>query len=688
MATTTQVYVSTKAQNTILNYVLSAQRQHAQCYNVRSRLEWKDRIYMREVDFSIERWKAEQVKRSGIITKYQNIVIPAVLPQVESAVTFQSEMFLSGYPIFGTVSDPLHIDAAVQMDTIIGDQQIRGGWVLEYQKAFRDGFKYNLLGTLVDWSRERTFSIGSEVGTTSEQLTELIWEGNVIKRLDLYNTFWDASVVPAEVSKNGEYAGFLQLFSKTRLQRWLQATPGVMNVKEALSSGIAPGPLTDTPTGYYFPQLNPEALILPDTLGTTSWVAFWNGEGGTSSRDLYPALYSNRYQVTTIYARIVPAEFGIYKTAAPRVPQIWKFVIVNNKIVVLAERLTNAHDCLPMVFAQAYDDGLGYQTKSLLDNVTPIQEITTALANSSIHSRRRAISDRGLYDPLRVDAREINNESPTAKIPVKPGAFGDDLGKAYHPIPFQDDQFNVTTAEMANYLDLGDNITGMNQARQGQFTKGNRTRAEFASIMAFGSGRDRTISQSLECSLFQPTKEIIKANILQFQQETILFNAERQESVTVDPVELRKAMTVFKLSDGLLPSERIMDGESLTIAMQTIQAVPQLAQGYNIVPMFSYIMKSRGAKLKPFEKSPEQLAYEQALLSWQEAVVQAGQQVAEAIQQAGEGGIDEEVIQAIQRAVPPQPKPADFNYDPARQVQAVDNKTILQQVIEAGRAER
>lgn len=628
---------------------------------------------MRELDFSEERWKAEQIKRKGIITKFQNIIIPVVLPQVESAVTFQSEMFLSGFPIFGSTADPKHVEAATMMDTIIGNQQIRGGWVLEYQKSFRDGFKYNILGTLVDWKRERVYSV-SQGMTTDAKLTELIWEGNEVKRLDMYNTYWDTSVSPGQVSINGEFAGFKELFTKIRLQRWLLSTMGSTNSDQALgSNSISTASAGIPPENYYFPRLNPEALVQPDTIGNLNWIAFWNGQ--MPRGEAVQALYSALYQVTTHYCRIVPKEFGINKVPAPEVPQLWKFVMINNKVLVLAERLTNAHDQLPIIFAQPLDDGLGYQTKSLSDNVLPVQEVTTALANSSIQSRRRAISDRALYDPLRINARDINNDSPTAKIPAKPSAFGSQLSEAYYPIPFRDDQFQINSAEMTSYLSLADMITGLNRARMGQFTKGNRTKSEFQDIMAYGSGRDKATSQSLECSLFTPTKEILKANILQYQTGEDMFSPATSQPVSIDPLILRRAMLAFKLSDGLLPSEKILGNDALTVAMQTLQSVPQLAAGYNVVPMFSYLLKTQGAKLSEFEKSPQQLAYEQAMQSWQNAIMQAGQQIAKVLQSSQGQEIDPKIIEQIQKGVPPQPKPADYGYDPAHPQSQADQRS-------------
>lgn len=663
-----------KVQDNILKYFASVAYLSSSRYNIRGMLETIDRSYMREVDFTIEQYKAKRANRHGDTTKFQNIVIPVVMPQVENAVTYQSAVFLQGYPMFGVVASPANQDAALMMDTIIGEQQIRGGWVSEYQKAFRNGFKYNILATEVDWTRERTFAIETRDNTSSAELSEVLWEGNTVKNLDLYNTFWDPRVPPAKVARDGEYAGYTELISKVALVRLLQSLPDSFNMEQALASNVvnSGGTASAYPGSYYLPMLNPEAIILPEQLAGTDWLAFVGL--GSSLEEKRRAFFGGTYQITKLYARIIPKDMGITGVPGPNVPQVWKFLIVNGQVVVAAERLTNAHGFIPIMMAQPYDDGLSYQTKSLAVNVGPIQEITTAIANSTIASKRRSISDRMLYDPTRINPAHLNNDNPTSKIPVKPSAFGDSMDKAVYPIPFNENLFQFNQAELQQFLGFANMITGMNPARQGQFVKGNKTRFEFAEIMANSNGRDQAVAMSLEASLFTPTKEVIKANILQYQGGVSLYNREQETEVEVDPLDLRKAMLQFKVSDGLTPNEKLVDGESLAVAFQTIQSVPQLQQGYNVPAMFSYLMKSRGARLHSFEKSSEQLAYEQALASWQQSMAMLAQSL------QGNKDITSEELQQLAEKLPPQPTPEQFGYNPQQSTQPDPQGSILAQI--------
>jgi hypothetical protein len=131
-----------------------------------------------------------------------------------------------------------------------------------------------------------------------------------------------------------------------------------------------------------------------------------------------------------------------------------------------------------------------------------------------------------------------------------------------------------------------------------------------------------------------------------------IFSATLQQNVNIDPVKLRNTALAFKVSDGLLPSSKIISGDALNVGFQTLAAVPTLSQGYNLPPMFSYLMKTQNADIASFEKGAPQQAYEQALAQWNNLATLAV-----------EKGIDPAT------KLPPQPTPDQFGYDPNQQLQ-------------------
>lgn len=650
MVASTSIPLTKKSQLSFIEYYRSVQSlQNVTRNDFRSRLETIDRNYQRELDLTEENVRAKQANRAGDTNRFQNMTVPVIMPQVEAAVVHQTAVFLQGTPLFGVVSSPKFIDEALSLETIFEENSIRGGWVRQLMMHFRDGFKYNFAPVEVDWTTEVTFSIETNLEKSLQQgqPKEIIWSGNRVRRLDPYNTFVDTRVPPSEVYKDGEFAGFTEVMTRIALKSFVSKLPDkiIANIVPAFESGRGAA-VSSSHTGlmnFYLPSINPD-IAENDYAGQgTNWLR-WAGLSSFRNTNID---YKDSYEVTTLYAKVLPSEFNL-RVPNSNTPQIYKLIIVNHEHIIYAEQQTNAHAYIPVLIGQPLEDGLSYQTKSMATNATPFQQLTSAYMNSIIASRRRAISDRVLYDPSRITSAHINSENPSAKIPVRPAAYGKNIGEAVFQFPYREDQAAASMQQIQMLLGLSNQLSGQNQAQQGQFVKGNKTLHEFESVMQNANGRDQMASILLEHQIFVPMKQILKLNTLQFQGGTTIYNRDQQKVVEIDPVKLRRAVLEFKVSDGLIPSDRILNSETFSVALQVFGSSPQIAQGYNIPQLFSYFMKTQGAKISEFEKSPEQLAFEQALGAWQATV-----------QLAIEKGIDPETL-----GIGEQPLPEQFNYDP------------------------
>lgn len=650
--------VTKETQERLKAYNQAVRNTQWRIYSLREHFRVIDLAYQREQDLTVEQGRAKLANRYGDATKFQNITVPIVMPQVESAVTYQSSVFLTQTPLFEVLADPSQMDVAEQMETIIDNQSTQGNWVSELTQIFRDAFKYNFYALEVDWGRITVPSFETSVsnGGKEAKVNDTIWEGNRLKRLDPYNTLFDIRIHPARMHLDGEYAGYTELMSRIKFKAFLAELGDakiIDNVKAAFESGLGEVgiAMNATTSPYYVPSINPDLIINRNFgLGEFDWMQ-WAGVDPADTGVKFQ--YKNVYRVTTLYARILPTDFAM-KVPGKNTAQIWKFIFVNDEVLIYAARQTNAHSMLPILFGQGAVDGLGIQTKSLATNELPFQQLSSALWNSTIAAQRRNISDRMLYDPSRVSESRINDPNPAAKIPVRPAAYGKPLGEAVYPFPFRNDNLDDVLVLAKQVDDMANKLARSNEAKQGQFVKGNKSRSEFDTIMANASGEDQLRAIQFEHYLFRPLKEIIKLNILQYQGAEDLLNTEQQKVVTIDPIKLRKAVFSFKVSDGLVPRSKLANTEVVRDSLQNLANMPQVAAGYNMTPMFSYLMKIQGAEIDEFEKASEQIAFEQAMVQWQQLVVQLVK-----------------ANPAIQpNQYPPQPLPADYNYDPSQNVKS------------------
>lgn len=647
MVASTSVPLTKKSQEAFITYYKSLQNlQNITRNEQRARFEVVDRAYQREVDQTQEHARAQAANQAGDTNRFQNMTVPVVLPQVEAAVVHQTSVFLTGDPIFGVVAGPQFIDEALQLESILENQAIRGAWPQDIMKFFRDGFKYNFSALEVAWNEEVTYSVETnlDIDTKRGVPKQVIWSGNNVKHLDVYNVFVDTRVAPTEVYKKGEFAGYTEFKTRIELKQFIAELPDkiIGNIVPAFESGLGASVSSDSGAmNYYIPVINPRVSEEDHKGAGTNWLR-WAGISTLRNENID---YKDAYEVTTVYCKVLPSEFNL-SVPNRNTPQIYKLIIVNHEHIIYAEQQTNAHNYLPILIGQPLEDGLGYQTKSLADNSKPFQELTSAYMNSIIASRRRAISDRVLYDPSRITSAQINSANPSAKIPVRPAAYGKNIAESVFAFPYREDQAASSMQQIQTILGLSNQLVGQNQAQQGQFVKGNKTLQEFESVMANANGRDQMASILLEYQVFMPMKEILKLNILQFQGGTTVYNRDKDVQVEINPVALRKAVLNFRVTDGLTPAAKVINAESWAVALQTLGSAPQIAGSYNIAPMFSYLMKAQGANISEFEKSPEQVAYEQALANWQS--------VAEIVAEKG-GDIE---------ALPPMPLPEQYGFNP------------------------
>lgn len=610
MAANDVLVVNRDSQDKMLKFVDACYQVRDEGWQLRERLLEVDRAYMREADFSAEQRKAQLANKAGDKTKLQNMQVPMVMEDAESTVGFLTNVFLTDYPIFKFISDPDKQDIALMWNTLAGEDQIYFGWSGQFNIAFRSGAKYNFSPIEVDWCKRRRYKPVNGSGKSGVTLEQVVWEGNKLEALDPYNLIYDPRVPINKVHTDGEFVGYIKQMSRISLKMFL-ADLG----EDRLKNDVAAFTAGDWGIQYYVPQINPNVTLKNANWqqGSFDWTKWAFGSAQNH------IAYKNMYTVVVLYARLMPFEFGI-KAPRDQTPDIWKLVAVNG-VMVYAQPMPNAHDILPIIIAQPKVDidSLSHQIKSQAENQIPFQDMTTALWNARLASARRRATDRMLYNPLLVDPDHINSPNPAAKIPIRPTAYGRKLEEAVYVLPFEDRESSMYLQDAEGVARWGLRVSGRNNTSIGQYQKGNKLNDEFHETMANAGQQDRTHALMWEVSAMTPIKTIIKSNYLQFTPDgTKRYNRTEEKMVNIDIVEIRKAEAEFEVGDGLLPVQKLARTDVMQNAMSWLQQDPRLGAGYDLPPMFSYMMKVQGVdKLSKFEKTMEQRQFEQALAAWQ-----------------------------------------------------------------------
>jgi len=545
------------------------------------------------------------------LAKHDRVNIPLIVSQVDSLRAYFADVYLSGAPLFPVASGAQVAPVAEAFESLIDAHAVKGRYARQLMLAFTDAAKYDFCAVETSWGNLPPFlpalddAQGKRDTTQDYNLTKL-------RRYDPYNTLWDYRVQPADHAYDAEYAGDIQLITRNLLKRKLNELSernASMNAKDALSNarlnfsnedglyytkGKERMDTSSYPTTYTMkPQISQFITSEVFRNGGT-WEDYIATGSFGSAVTAYPNL-SNMYELVTVFARIIPAEHHI-KAPRRNSPQLWKFELINGRILISAERVATPHDMLPVLISQPHEDGFSYQTLSTAESQIPLQRAASDLYNVRIASAKRALNDRMIYDPEMVDPMDINSTSPAAKIPIKALRLGRSSKDAATVLPFDGQATAGALGDMQQTIQLSYMLTGLNPFRQGQTQKGNRTMAEFDSIVNFSDLRTRVLALMLEYQLFQPLKELLKFNILRNLDEVEITNPSTGQTYKVNRQDLLSAALEFRVGDGFTPKSKLMGTDDLQQALQFLQNSPELKGAYDVGGMFAHLMSLRGVK--------------------------------------------------------------------------------------------
>ena len=585
---------------------------------------------MEAVDVAYARYQASKdangvVKMQGIdaattpvgVMNLPSTTPPVVVSQVDSMVGYLAEVFLSGSPLFPIVSNPGNRTQAETLESLLDDHATLGGYARQLLLFLRDGVKYNLSAIEADWTSVTQYSLSEELlEMDRNKLSKALTYYTKINRWDPYNTVWDRTVSPGDVAAEGDYAGHIEILSRTKLKRLLNrlSVEGeVINAREALTAKIQNG--AESLTNYRIhPQIS-DYVTARRPVDGINYYEYITGLKETNRSGLV-----GNYEVFTFYARIMPSDFKLYGTET-KTPQIWKFRVINGSVVIQAKRIISAYDFLPVLFGQPLEDGMGYQTQSVAESNIPFQTAASTLLNIRFNAARRAVSDRALYDSDLISKADINAPVPAAKIPVKSNSLdqGKKISDAYYPIPFDPRGTETTIQDAMTIVSFGKDLSGLNNPMQGKFQKGNKSVQEWNDTMGGADSRLRLPALTLEYQVFMPLKEILKLNIFQYGQDTKTVSQRSGKEFTAKISELRDVVLSFRVADGYTPKSKLAGTESIVQVMQLIGQSQILQQVYGpmLPAMLSHLSQLMGIRGME-EYSPDFKQAQQNLLASQQ----------------------------------------------------------------------
>lgn len=518
--------------------------------------------------------------------KRLEVTAPIVMPQVDTMVAYLTKTFLNVAGLFPVTTIPSAQETADAVNVLFKSFANEWQWKRNLLLCFKDAAKYDLMIAECTWKEVKVGGLGSTTlsigGVMQRQPVDKVKIGFAITHLDPYNTFWDTSVAASQLPSSGEFAGYIETKNSIQLHKFLLSLPANNGWNHRLSEIKDNG---NNSNHYYKPNI----VSYDAETGITNWDAHFNSLFRNSPTG------QNNHEIITLYCRIIPQEFGM-KVPSNGTPQIWKFIVVDMKFIVYAECKSNAHDYLPIVIGQPFESNLQYQQKTLPEELASLQDLASKLWSMEIASSRRIVANREVYNPLLIRGEDINNSSESAKIPIRNSAYNQDIRQSVYSIPYNDPAIGTRSSLAQGIAQFATMVTGQNQVSSGQFVKGNKTNAQFNEVLARSDARQVSMAVLLEDQFFSVLKHILLYDLVQYQQPMTVFDMDTKSEVKIDPSSFLDESIEFLINDSLGIGEDNIGTDTIMVAMQTMQSIPELAKQYDIAKVFAFLMAKSGVR--------------------------------------------------------------------------------------------
>ena len=331
---TTQIYqfLSKDSERKLLSAIDFIVNQ-SRIESFRSRYQIEDSIVARQFDPDLAKLDAEMRGCRDMMERPTEVVVPIVGPALDTQTAYLASIFLSTPEIFPMSAAPEYMETAEKYNILLVKYASEFQWRRNLLLTIQDGVRHNICAAEATWEIKHINKASNAL--TSDGTAKVVEEetsGFAIRHLDLYNTFWDTTVVPAEVSAEGDFAGYHEQFTTTKLIKFIERhCPDLQKNKASYKELLESQPVK---VNYFTPTV----IAANKTANSTKldYDALFASGSSAATRQMH--------ELTTIYMRIVPEHYGITKALdRSDTLEVWKFVVLNGSSILLSQRRTNMH---------------------------------------------------------------------------------------------------------------------------------------------------------------------------------------------------------------------------------------------------------------------------------------------------------------------------------------------------------
>jgi len=591
------VTVSATGYDTLLKYLLQLAQSGKTLRNSyidRLKLVDKEIYGFMQHDAGDEQRERDNAAGRGI--KPTDTSLPLIFSQMDEASTIMLQMLAPDKGMYQAMATKDKQAIAKGFSTLMNEHGEYFGHYRHFALGILYALRYNISGWGIEWQQRFGNKITNEGEANRRVSVErgLVMEGNAMSALDPYNTLFDGSLDSiVDTPFLAEFYATLRTVTPFRIRRMVQ-NGEIFNAEAYViqpndPNAVIPSILKENSFYEPRPSLNVLAKYARHMEGGASSFGadFWFD---TLSAGTYSPTQTSLEEMT-IYARIVPSDFGIKvnNLAAESSFQIWRFTVLNGQTIVRAQRLTNAHDLLPCGITQPLEDGFGLQTKSLPEHLIPMQRFASHQFNIHQKSSRKSLYgltffDGGLFPSLNEDDADLIS----GKFAMDPTAAQnlDDIRKKVLQI---NDTPNTDRlmGDVENAVGIMQNILPTDQLKQVTDLQ-RATKHQSAATVQGVNRRHLKTAKIIEAQAMGTVRFMQMYNIFEYQKDTTIITDQGEEQ-QIAVADFRETKMMFLIGDGLRGLDSLILTDTILQLTNSVLQSQIAGQQIDVVALMNYL---------------------------------------------------------------------------------------------------
>lgn len=522
--------------------------------------------------------KRDQDNKQGLAPKAIKMNLPLAMAQLDEVQTYLLSVFAPEGDLFEAVAPPTQQDMAKALARYINQNGTKVGYYNQFGKFLTNALRYNFGAMGVTWETQSGIVWSNDSVGQAQKNSGVVWSGNVLRSMDMYNFLWDTTVHPTELATKGEYYAYVEKKTPFRVRK-MEQDQMIFNVDEYIKT------IADTGNTYY--RTKPELRNRSSRDSRSQTQDFATALiAGDMPLDSSPGI-----EFVYFVGWITPKEFNLSES---KDLEVWIIVMANSRTITRAFRLEDSAGVLPIGVACPIVDDLDNDQRTYAEQLIPLGHFSSFLLNSHVSATRKSLYGLKIYNQnLFPGLDKSQSDMESAYIPMKSTANAIDIDKAfrvYNDAP----KTEQNVADIAKVEAIMQKILPSDML--GQVADLDRaTLYQAAATVQASNRRSLKIARVIMSQALQVIKLLMIYNIYS-SQEPVSVTMPDGTQQDINPSQLRESKLELEMAGGLKGLDRLMVAQvARDILMAILQSQQAMAE-IDVVKFIDYYTSVAGDK--------------------------------------------------------------------------------------------